>query len=81
MPSIDEISFTTTELRSVLPLGWSVEPDSARWDPERQVWQATLRDVSKLAWPVRVSLAEAQAAGRLEALRRATQAAKRQRRS
>lgn len=81
MPSTDEISYTTTELRSILPLGWSIEPDSAHWDADRQTWRAVLRDGSKLAWPVRVSRREADSVGRIEALRRAAQTAKRERRS
>lgn len=81
MPPTDELSYTTTELRSILPLGWSYEPGSARWDPARETWQATLRDGSKLAWPVRVTRRQAESVGRLEALRRAAQTARRERRS
>lgn len=81
MPPTDDISYTTTELRSILPLGWSLQPDSARWDSARETWQATLHDGSELAWPVRVTRREAESVGRLEALRRAAQRARRQRRS
>ena len=79
MPGRDEISYTDVEVRSVLPLGWSFEPDTARWDEVSRIWEATVLDGSDLAWPVRVSLDEARSAGRLEALRRATQKTMRQR--
>ncbi len=80
MPGRDVISYSDVEVRSVLPLGWSFDADAARWDEANRTWEATVLDGSDLAWPVRVSLDEARAAGRREALRRATQKAIRQRR-
>lgn len=77
MPERDEISYSEVEVRSVLPLGWSFEADSARWDEASRTWEATLLDGSALAWPLRVGLDEVRSQGRLGALRRATLKTKR----
>lgn len=74
----DELAYTRIEIRSILPTGWSISSDSeGSWDPKRGAWSIDLLDGSELSWNVRVEKSEAEALGKQEALRRATNRAMR----
>jgi hypothetical protein len=69
----DELAYTSIEIRSTLPTGWSVSPGSpGTWDSRRGTWSIELLDGSDLSWSVRVRKSDADVLGKQEALRRAT---------
>jgi len=71
----DEIFYTDDELRSYLPSGWELAPkENDAWDPEKQVYRLTVIDEVDHDWPVKVTAADAQQHGRMEALRQAMEA-------
>ena len=72
MPEDAELSYSSHEIRRVLPLGWSLcEEVPSDWKPEAGAWLAAVRDGSGLTWRVRVDADEVDQLGRSEALRRA----------
>jgi hypothetical protein len=73
----DELTYTTAEIRSFLPTGWSLPTPEAEghWDRERGTWSLTLIDGADLERPVEIDLSKAEALGRMEALRLATRQA------
>lgn len=68
----EELFYTDDELESYLPSGWNLAPsDDDGWDPQEEEFRLTVLDEVDHDWPVKVSAAEAEKAGRLEALRQA----------
>lgn len=65
------LSYTDTEIRSVLPTGWDiVRNDQGTWDEKKRTWQVRVLDNVDFDWPVVVKADDASSLGRLEALRR-----------
>lgn len=72
MSTVEDLTYTDDEIRSFLPSGWNLnEDETGDWDPKRSEWTITVHDEVDFDWPVVVSAKEAEAEGRLEALRRA----------
>lgn len=72
MKSHEPLTYTETEINSVLPTGWSLTRDGAgAWDAERKVWRLRILDNVDFDWPVVVKADDAGSLGRYEALRRA----------
>lgn len=66
------LSYTDTEIRSVLPTGWDIaRNDRGSWDEKKRSWQVRVLDNVDFDWPVVVKADDASSLGRLEALRRA----------
>ena len=66
------VSFTDDELASYLPAGWTLAADPPpRWDADKDTFRCTVVDGSDLDWPLAVTKADADAHGRIDALRRA----------
>ncbi len=73
MTSEADLSYTRHEILDYLPGGWSLaDPsDSGGWDPKRQRWEVTLRDIADVDWTLQVEGKAAARAGRIEALKAA----------
>lgn len=73
MNDVTPLYYTRTELESYLPSGWSLPPEGAEghWDPQRKTWSITVLDGVDFQWSLTVAGPDAQAKGRLEALREA----------
>jgi hypothetical protein len=69
----EELTYTTIEIRSFLPTGWSLPTSEGEgcWDAQRGTWSVTLIAGSDLERPVEVDLSKVEALGRMEALRQA----------
>jgi hypothetical protein len=72
MPKYDELYFTEEEIRGFLPSGWNIpEGDEGEWDEEHNNWCVMVHDEVDFEYPLIVRLTDAQANGRLKALRAA----------
>lgn len=66
------VSYTTLELASYLPAGWTLADEPApAWDDAKGAWRCTVIDLCDLDWQLVVPQKEVAAHGRIEALRRA----------
>jgi len=64
------LAYTETEMRSLLPSGWSIAAGQAgQWDARRRSWSIEVQDGAANLWTVSVAAADA-AADRLGAFRR-----------
>lgn len=66
-----DLSYSTIELESHLPSGWSLEAVEGSYDPKRQRWRIAVQDISELVWTLVVDRKEAELLGRIPALRAA----------
>ncbi len=65
------LGYSEVELRSYLPSGWGLRPGSAEsWDAKKRIWSIEVYDSADNLWPLQVAARDAEAAGRLEALRK-----------
>ena len=72
MTASGELTYTTRELLSFLPMGWSIESGAeGGWVADEGAWISTVRDGSGLAWELRVALVDTRELGKEEALKRA----------
>lgn len=69
----DELFYTQDEIRSYLPSGWNLAPDSddQGWDRKAGAFRITVFDEVDHDWPVEVSAQAAEKDGRLPALQQA----------
>lgn len=68
----DEIYYSDDELRSYLPSGWNLKPETDDgWDAKDQVYRLTVIDDVDHDWPIEVRARDAEEHGRTEALNRA----------
>lgn len=65
------LSYVVDEVRSYLPSGWSLTEPAGRWDAKRRAWTIGVLDGADQDWTVAVKAADAEALGRMEALKRA----------
>jgi len=65
------LSYTTIELESYIPTGWSLAEEDPAWDARKGAFRVKVIDGSDLDWDLVVPKAEADQHGRIEALRRA----------
>ncbi len=64
------LSYTELEIRSYLPSGWGIQPDSApRWNAARGVWAIDVYDGADNIWAVEVKADETSRGDRLAALK------------
>lgn len=64
--------YTESEVRSFLPTGWGLAGTTpGAWDPKKKVWRTMVIDNVDFDWPVEVAPKDADANGRIEALRQA----------
>lgn len=78
--TVNELSYTPTEIRSYLPTGWLIFPAATgKWDAERGVFSIRVLDGAQMDWPLEVSARAAAEHGRAEALRRAVDVLNRER--
>ena len=71
------LSYTTSEIRGLLPSGWNLGAGAAgRYDPKREEYEIEVEDGADVAWPLVVDRRdlEKSAGDRLNALRRAVDA-------
>jgi hypothetical protein len=75
-----ELTYTSQEIQSYLPLGWSVYPgDRGGWSGERSSWSIRVLDGARMDWELVVTPDAAGRQGRIEALRQAVDRLFRQR--
>jgi len=63
------VAYSTPEIESFLPSGWSLDGPPGGWDGKRGVWSVAVRDGADQEWKLEVKGAEADKRGRLEALK------------
>lgn len=64
------LTFTDIELRSYLPSGWGIHSGAVgRWDAAKRAWKIDVCDSADNLWPLVVTGKNAEARGRLQALR------------
>ena len=69
---LPSVSFTTVELASYLPAGWTLAAEPApSWDEGKGAFRCTVIDLCDLDWELVVPRKDVDAHGRIEALRRA----------
>lgn len=72
MSNPEPLAYTETEVKSVLPSGWSLPEDSpGSWEAAKGRWTARVLDDVEFDWPVVVQADAAARLGRFEALRQA----------
>lgn len=80
MATYDELSYTEREIKSFLPTGWNLYPgDLGTWDGKSREWFIKVHDEVDFDWPVVVTAKQAEAEGRIQALRHALETIQRQR--
>jgi hypothetical protein len=65
------VDYSTQEIESFLPSGWSLAGPPGSWDGKRGAWSVLVRDGAEQEWKLAVKGAEAEKRGRLDALKRA----------
>ncbi|MCM2270844.1 MAG: hypothetical protein NDJ75_12135 [Thermoanaerobaculia bacterium] len=66
------LSYTDVEIRSYLPSGWGISPGSqGGWNAEQKRWSIEVYDGADNQWTVAVAGADADAGGRIAALKTA----------
>lgn len=80
MAKYDELSYDEREIKSFLPTGWNLYPgDLGTWDETSREWLIKVHDEVDFEWPVVVTAKEAEAEGRIQALRHALDRTQRER--
>lgn len=80
MATYDELTYTEREIKSFLPTGWNLHSgDLGTWDAKHREWTIQVHDEVDFDWPVVVSAKQAEAEGRIQALRHALDRVQRER--
>jgi len=64
------LAYTTNEVLSYLPGGWTLVSEGT-WQAQAASWSCEIEDTSGLRWPLQIQASEASQHGRLQALKRA----------
>lgn len=70
MPT-NELAYSTIEVQSYLPSGWSLEDPEGTYSGSQQCWQVEVQDVSEFIRTLEVTAKDAARLGRIPALRNA----------
>ncbi len=75
MSDFPPFDYTEDELRSYLPTGWTLIPDSTgeiqvTWNPKKRIWSARIEDTADMPWNLEIRAADVEKDGRLPALKK-----------
>ena len=65
------LSYSSVELESYLPSGWSLEEPTGSYEPDRKQWRVAVQDVCEMVSTLAVELDDADRLGRIPALQAA----------
>lgn len=65
------LSYSSVELESYLPSGWSLEEPAGSFEPDEKQWRIAVQDVGEMISTLAVRLEDADRLGRIPALKAA----------